>query len=178
MDLVFLDIKIPEQSGIDLLKCIKAKDPGIPVIMISMVDDKEMGVALGAADYLSKPFDRERLVGLLLVEVAPGVDQHQPVVRLEAGYVGEGAVEHASLGDLLQVAGAYAYSVINWQQEYFAVSSLTCPGFSYDGVQRSAHIFVEDHDFDFYLGQELHLIFPGSPLQGNTSLATPATHFC
>ena len=30
--------------------------------MVSMVDDKDMGYALGAADYLPKPIDRERLV--------------------------------------------------------------------------------------------------------------------
>jgi DNA-binding NtrC family response regulator len=35
VDLIFLDIKMPEMNGIDLVKCIRAKDPGIPIIMIT-----------------------------------------------------------------------------------------------------------------------------------------------
>ena len=37
----------------------------IPVIMLSMVDDKGMGFSLGAAEYLTKPVDRARLVQVL-----------------------------------------------------------------------------------------------------------------
>jgi len=37
----------------------------IPVIMLTIVDDKNLGYALGAADYLTKPIDRERLVTVL-----------------------------------------------------------------------------------------------------------------
>ena len=36
-----------------------------PVIMVSMIDDKSMGYTLGAAEYLTKPVDRGRLVKLL-----------------------------------------------------------------------------------------------------------------
>jgi CheY-like chemotaxis protein len=54
-------------DGWAVLKELKAEDStrDIPVIMISMVDDKEMGYALGATDYLSKPFDREKLATML-----------------------------------------------------------------------------------------------------------------
>jgi CheY-like chemotaxis protein len=37
----------------------------IPVIMLTIVDEKNLGYALGAADYLIKPVDRERLVAIL-----------------------------------------------------------------------------------------------------------------
>ncbi len=37
----------------------------IPVIMLTMMDDRNMGYALGATDYLTKPIDRERLAGIL-----------------------------------------------------------------------------------------------------------------
>ena len=66
-DIITLDVLMPGMDGWAVLRALKS-DPvtaGIPVIMISMVDDKEMGFALGAADYLSKPFDREHLAGLL-----------------------------------------------------------------------------------------------------------------
>jgi CheY-like chemotaxis protein len=38
----------------------------IPVVMLTMVDDKKRGFALGAADYMTKPVDRKRLVSLLM----------------------------------------------------------------------------------------------------------------
>ena len=50
-----------------MLSALKA-DPAvadIPVIMLTIVDDRNLGYALGAADYLTKPIDRERLVTVL-----------------------------------------------------------------------------------------------------------------
>jgi signal transduction histidine kinase/DNA-binding response OmpR family regulator len=66
-DIITLDVLMPGMDGWAVLKELKS-DPevaAIPVIMISMVDDKDMGFALGAADYMSKPLDREKLSGLL-----------------------------------------------------------------------------------------------------------------
>ena len=54
-------------DGWAVLSALKA-DPDvadIPVIMLTIVDDKNLGYALGAADYLTKPIDRERLVTVL-----------------------------------------------------------------------------------------------------------------
>jgi CheY-like chemotaxis protein len=50
-----------------VLSALKA-DPSvadIPVVMLTIVDDKNLGYALGASDYLTKPIDRERLVTVL-----------------------------------------------------------------------------------------------------------------
>jgi signal transduction histidine kinase/DNA-binding response OmpR family regulator len=66
-DAITLDVLMPGMDGWAVLKAFKA-DPAtstIPVIMISMVDDKEMAFALGAADYMTKPLDRDRLLDLL-----------------------------------------------------------------------------------------------------------------
>ncbi len=66
-DVITLDVLMPGMDGWAVLKKLKS-DPevsGIPVVMITMVDDKEMGHALGAADFLPKPIDRERLVATL-----------------------------------------------------------------------------------------------------------------
>jgi CheY-like chemotaxis protein len=38
----------------------------IPVVMLTMVDDKKRGFALGAADYMTKPIDRKHLINLLM----------------------------------------------------------------------------------------------------------------
>lgn len=62
-DVITLDVMMPEKDGWSVLGDLK-NDPelaDIPVIMLTMVEDKELGLALGAADYLSKPVDPARL---------------------------------------------------------------------------------------------------------------------
>jgi GAF domain-containing protein/CheY-like chemotaxis protein len=64
---VTLDIMMPDLDGWTVLAAIKG-DPelaGIPVVLMSMVDQKNRGYALGAADYLVKPVDRIKLVETL-----------------------------------------------------------------------------------------------------------------
>jgi CheY-like chemotaxis protein len=65
--LITLDVVMPGMDGWAVLKTLKA-DPQlseIPVVMITIADDRERGMALGAADYLVKPVDRNRLAGVL-----------------------------------------------------------------------------------------------------------------
>ncbi len=60
---ITLDVMMPEKDGWTVLTELKA-DPelaDIPVIMLTMVDDKNVGYALGASEYLSKPIDRQQL---------------------------------------------------------------------------------------------------------------------
>jgi CheY-like chemotaxis protein len=66
-DAITLDVLMPGMDGWSVLTSLKA-DPelaAIPVIMLAIIDKKNMGYALGAAEYLSKPVDRDRLVALL-----------------------------------------------------------------------------------------------------------------
>jgi CheY-like chemotaxis protein len=61
------DVMMPDMDGWSVLTAIKA-DPDlcdIPVVMLTMVDDRRRGLALGAADYLTKPVDRARLTQVL-----------------------------------------------------------------------------------------------------------------
>ena len=60
---ITLDVMMPDMDGWSVLRALKA-DPvlqKIPVIMLTMVDDKSKGYALGATDYLTKPVDHNRL---------------------------------------------------------------------------------------------------------------------
>jgi signal transduction histidine kinase/CheY-like chemotaxis protein len=60
---ITLDVLMPGMDGWAVLTALKA-DPAlsnIPVIMVSIMDEKNMGYALGAADYLTKPIDWQRL---------------------------------------------------------------------------------------------------------------------
>ena len=64
---VTLDIMMPDLDGWTVLAAIKG-DPAlasIPVVLMSIVDQKNRGYALGAADYLVKPVDRTKLVETL-----------------------------------------------------------------------------------------------------------------
>ncbi|MDR2558796.1 MAG: response regulator [Oscillospiraceae bacterium] len=63
-DLILLDILMPKMSGIEVFLELKKSDKtgAIPVIFITGLDDstnEEQGLALGAADYISKPFNDE-----------------------------------------------------------------------------------------------------------------------
>jgi signal transduction histidine kinase len=66
-DVVLLDIKLPGLDGWSVLESLKA-DPetrDIPVVVVSVVDERARGVALGAAAYLVKPVSRDALLGEL-----------------------------------------------------------------------------------------------------------------
>ena len=64
---ITLDVMMPGMDGWAVLSQLKA-DPelaDIPVIMVTIVDDRNLGYALGATDYLTKPVDRDRLAALV-----------------------------------------------------------------------------------------------------------------
>lgn len=64
---ITLDVMMPGMDGWAVLTALRA-DPhlaSIPVIMLTIVDDKNLGFALGASDYMAKPIQRERLLAIL-----------------------------------------------------------------------------------------------------------------
>jgi signal transduction histidine kinase/CheY-like chemotaxis protein len=64
---ITLDVLMPGMDGWAVLSALKA-DPSlseIPVIMLTIMDERQMGYALGAADYLTKPIDWDRLAAIL-----------------------------------------------------------------------------------------------------------------
>jgi len=63
-DMILLDVRLPEMSGIDALPKIREQLPTIPVVLITAYADVRQAVAAvksGADDYLSKPIDLEEL---------------------------------------------------------------------------------------------------------------------
>ena len=66
-DIITLDVMMPGMDGWSVLTRLKS-DPeteDIPVILVTMIDDKNMGYSLGALDYLTKPIDKKRLLRIL-----------------------------------------------------------------------------------------------------------------
>jgi DNA-binding NtrC family response regulator len=67
-DAVIVDLNMPDINGLDVLRAIATLDPACQIILMTgqpSVDTAIEAVKLGAFDYLSKPFDFERLGGLL-----------------------------------------------------------------------------------------------------------------
>lgn len=62
-DVVTLDVTLPDVDGWHVLTRLKedVETAAIPVVMLTMVEDKSLGLALGASEYLVKPVDRDRL---------------------------------------------------------------------------------------------------------------------
>ena len=63
-DVITLDIIMPDLDGWSVLKALKS-DPelcDIPVVLVTIMRDRDLGFALGAADYITKPLDREVLM--------------------------------------------------------------------------------------------------------------------
>lgn len=64
-DLVMLDIMLPEEDGLSILKKIRNTDKDVPVIMLTAKSsefDKVTGLDMGADDYIAKPFGMTELV--------------------------------------------------------------------------------------------------------------------
>jgi signal transduction histidine kinase/ActR/RegA family two-component response regulator len=66
-DAIILDVILPDRDGWDVLRALK-DDPelvDIPVIMLTVVDERGKGLVLGATEYLIKPIDSEQLINLI-----------------------------------------------------------------------------------------------------------------
>ena len=66
-DLITLDVMMPEMDGWEVLTALQNNEEtrNIPVIMLSMLNEPDIGFSLGATDYLTKPVDWERLSAIL-----------------------------------------------------------------------------------------------------------------
>jgi PAS domain S-box-containing protein len=82
-DAITLDVLMPGMDGWAVLAGLKA-DPAladIPVVMLTILEEKNMAYALGASEYLTKPIDRDRLVAVL--ERYRCEDQAQTILVVE-----------------------------------------------------------------------------------------------
>ena len=80
---ITLDVMMPGMDGWAVLSVLKS-DPrlsDIPVLMLTIVDSENVGYALGATDYLTKPIDRDRLLSLMARYRGSGSSPHALVVE-------------------------------------------------------------------------------------------------
>ncbi len=74
---IITDVRMPDISGIDLLRRVKQLDADIPVIMITGHGDISLAVEamkLGAVDFLEKPFDDDQLLAALKATLSRDAD--------------------------------------------------------------------------------------------------------
>jgi signal transduction histidine kinase/DNA-binding response OmpR family regulator len=105
---VTLDLVLPGIDGWEILKRLKSDEATrhLPVVVISMVDNRDLGLALGADDYFIKPVDRPRLLERLRAIRAGDGDERRPRLLV----IDDDAAVHALLDDDLANLG---YAVIN-----------------------------------------------------------------
>lgn len=83
-DAVLLDLGLPRKDGIDVLRDLRARGKGIPVMAVTARDtvpQRVLGLKSGADDYLVKPFDVEELIARLQALIRRARGNVEPVYR-------------------------------------------------------------------------------------------------
>jgi len=84
--LAILDIMLPEESGLSVLKKLRQKDERVPVIMLTAKDseyDKVIGLDGGADDYITKPFGMMELVSRIKALLRrTGAEKNEGVLKI------------------------------------------------------------------------------------------------
>ncbi len=119
---ITLDIILPGIDGWEVLKRLKESEEtrAIPVVIISVTDNRELGFAMGADDYFVKPVEKQSLVRRLR-ELAEASPHEKPRLLL----VDDDPAVHEILGDSLRQAGCEVHSAMSGQEGLSLVESVT-----------------------------------------------------
>ncbi len=96
IDVVMLDIAMPQRDGLDVLRQLRSEFPKLPVLVLSTYPDRQYAVRslkLGAAGYLNKSADSEQMIEAVRKAARGGLFITPSVAELLAGAVGAGTHE-------------------------------------------------------------------------------------
>ncbi len=85
-DLVLLDLNLPGDGGLDVLRGIRSKQPDLPVVMVtgtSMVEERVRGLDAGADDYVAKPFAFAELAARIRAVLRRGSRPARSILQIE-----------------------------------------------------------------------------------------------
>ena len=91
VDVVLLDIAMPQRDGLDVLRQLKSEFPKLPVLMLSTYPDRQYAVRclkLGAAGYLNKSADAEQMITAIRKVARGGLFVTPAVAEMLAGALG------------------------------------------------------------------------------------------
>jgi PAS domain S-box-containing protein len=141
---ITLDLSLPDGNGLKILHELK-EDPAtanIPVIIVSVLDDREIGVALGAEEYLKKPVEKEKLLAALRKHI-PLVSRGSSKVLVvdddtETRYLLGAILDAEGYGSLLTASGNEALEILGRIRPDAVLLDLLMPGM--DGFELLARI--------------------------------------
>ena len=105
------DIRMPGESGLDLLKQVKTRFPSLPVIIMTAYSDLESAVAAfqgGAFEYLPKPFDVDQALELIRRAIDEGA--HQVGATSDVGLVPEILGQATAMQEVFRAIGRLSQS--------------------------------------------------------------------
>lgn len=105
-DVIILDWKLPDLDGIDLLLQYRKEGGDTPVLMLTgmnRIDDKVTGLAAGADDYLTKPFDSRELVARVQALLRRGRQPRTEVLTVGTLVIDTKLCRAAASGTVLQL---------------------------------------------------------------------------
>jgi DNA-binding response OmpR family regulator len=154
LDLVILDLMLPEVSGEDVCRRLRAAGNTVPILMLTAKDaelDKVLGLELGADDYLTKPFSTAELLSRI-----------RALFRRREYDLVEGANGRRRVGDLVLDSTRHQVEIdgreVRLTPSEFRVLALlaTKPGHVFTRRQIMEHLWESEHVGDEHAG-EVHV---------------------
>jgi two-component system invasion response regulator UvrY len=127
IDVVLLDIAMPQRDGLDMMKQFKSEFPKLPVLILSTYSDKQYAVfslKLGAAGYLNKSADSEQMIAAIRKVAQGGLFITPSVAELLASSIGAGPLDHEKpIQELLSHREHQVYQLLSKGQSVSEIAS-------------------------------------------------------
>jgi len=149
-DALILDIMMPIKDGIEVLKTIRAKGNKIPVLILtakSSIDDRVLGLDLGADDYLTKPFASEELIARIrAITRRKGKENPQNTIHFENLSLDKATREITGPSSKVQL-GNHEFQILETLMtnsgNYFSIERLFEKIWGYDSDTESSVVWVD-----------------------------------
>jgi signal transduction histidine kinase/DNA-binding response OmpR family regulator len=143
-DAITLDVLMPGGNGFETLVALRKmpETANIPIIIVSIVDQKQVGFALGAADYLIKPIRKHVLLETIRKHVLPNADDDAEILLVDDDpktlELLEEALRSAGYETQSVQSGARALEVLSSKLVSAVLLDLLMPGM--DGFEVIRHV--------------------------------------